>query len=269
MHSAVRYLAVGIGAAASLIPAAAPQAATLPHHRVVTVGANRSNNWSGYNQGTLEQGNKQFHSITGDWTVPTATAHKSGENEYSSTWIGIGGGCIDAGCLATDVTLIQAGTEQDVDSSGAAHYSAWWETIPAPSVPASLPVAAGDRIHADITETLPGVWSVTLQNLTRAQTFNMTLPYSSTYATAEWIEETPVAISNSGAVSIGPLPNLSTVTFDLATTNHANAGLKASEEMQLVDSSNSPLATPSAPDPDADGFNDCSYVGSCGAPGSS
>ena len=37
MHSAVRYLAVGIGAAASLIPAAAPQAATLPHHRVVTV----------------------------------------------------------------------------------------------------------------------------------------------------------------------------------------------------------------------------------------
>ena len=35
--------------------------------------ANSSNNWFGYNQGTLEQGGKQFNSITGDWTVPTAT----------------------------------------------------------------------------------------------------------------------------------------------------------------------------------------------------
>ena len=269
MHSAIRYLAVGIAAAATLIPGSAPQAVSLFDRPVLTVGANRSNNWSGYNQGLLEQGNKQFHSVTGDWTVPTATAHKAGENEYSSTWIGIGGGCIDAGCLATDASLIQAGTEQDVDSSGAAHYSAWWEAIPAPSVAVSLPVAAGDRIHADLSETLPGIWSVTLKNLTRGQSFNLTLPYGSTYATAEWIEETPVAIDNSGNVSIGPLPNLSTVKFDLATTNHAAAALKASEEVQLVDAGNNPLATPSSPDPDADGFNDCAHAGSCGAPSSS
>jgi hypothetical protein len=236
---------------------------SLSHRPVVVVGANHSTNWSGYNQGTLEQGNKQFHSITGDWTVPTATAHRAGENEYSSTWIGIGGGCIDAGCTMTDATLIQAGTEQDVDTAGVAHYAAWWETIPAPSVAVSLPVAAGDRIHADITETVPGLWSITLRNLTKGQSFN------TTYATAEWIEETPVAIDSSGRVSIGPLPNLSTVTFDLATTNRAGAGLKSSEEMQLVDSKNNPLATPSAPDPDADGFNDCAYSASCAAPGSS
>ena len=51
----------------------------------------------------------------GTWTVPTATQHTAGQAEASSDWIGIGGGCIDAGCTASDSTLIQTGTEQDVE----------------------------------------------------------------------------------------------------------------------------------------------------------
>jgi Peptidase A4 family len=74
---------------------------------------NSSSNWFEYNQGTLEQGGKLFNSITGDWTVPTATQHTAGQAEDSSDWIGIGRGCIDAGYTATDSTLIQTGTEQD------------------------------------------------------------------------------------------------------------------------------------------------------------
>src|SRR5205085_7054694 len=85
--------------------------------------AAQSSNWFGYNQGTLEQGGKLFNSITGDWTVPSATQHTSGQAENSSDWIGIGGGCIDAGCIAGDGTLIQTGTEQDVSSGGAPSYS--------------------------------------------------------------------------------------------------------------------------------------------------
>ena len=88
---------------------------------------------SGYSQGTLEQGSKLFNSISGDWTVPAATQHTSGQAEASSDWIGIGGGCVDAGCTVTDSTLIQTGTEQDVDATGAPSYSAWWELVPAPS----------------------------------------------------------------------------------------------------------------------------------------
>jgi len=45
--------------------------------------ANSSNNWFGYNQGTLEQGGKRFNSIAGDWTVPTATQHASGDESSS------------------------------------------------------------------------------------------------------------------------------------------------------------------------------------------
>src|SRR5437660_1966812 len=102
-----------------------------PHARANT---NQSQNWFGYNQGTLEQNGKLFNSITGDWTVPTATQHTSGQAAASSNWIGIGGGCVDAGCTVTDPTLIQTGTEQDVSASGQPSYSAWYELIPAPSL---------------------------------------------------------------------------------------------------------------------------------------
>jgi peptidase A4-like protein len=252
----------------SMAPAA-PAASTAIYHRpIVRVSANRSNNWSGYNQGTLEKGNTQFHSVDGTWTVPTATQHKSGEAEYSASWVGIGGGCIDAGCTLTDATLIQAGTEQDVDASGAASYGAWWEIIPEPSTPISLPVHAGDKIHVSIAETTPELWSIVMQNQTTGQSFSTSTPYPSSYATAEWIEETPVVVSNSGAVSVGPMPSLSTVGFDLSMTNGKPAGLVASEEMQLVDTNGAVLATPSSPDADADGFNVCTFSSACSAPAS-
>jgi hypothetical protein len=92
------------------------------------------------------------------------------------------------------------------------------------------------------------------------------LGYASSHATAEWIQETPVEIGTGTSTGIAPLPNLSTVTFDLARTNAARAGLKASEEIQLVDSKGHALATPSARDRDADGFNDCAYATRCPAP---
>ena len=80
-----------------------------PHARpIVVVAANQSFNWAGYVQGALEKGTT-FHSIAATWVVPTASPHRAGENEYSSSWIGIGGGCLDTACTLTDATLIQAG----------------------------------------------------------------------------------------------------------------------------------------------------------------
>ena len=131
---ACKRLAVVLSVSLATCAVAATSAsAALTSHRQLShlrSNTNSSSNWFGYNQGTLEQGSKLFNSITGDWTVPTATQHTDGQAEDSSDWIGIGGGCIDAGCTATDSTLIQTGTEQDVDSTGAASYSAWWELVP-------------------------------------------------------------------------------------------------------------------------------------------
>jgi Peptidase A4 family len=265
----VLLLAVGAGMLA--LGAANATAKPLAHGDFVHVtrhlNANQSNNWFGYNQGTLEQGSKLFNSITGDWIVPTATQHTAGQDESSSDWIGIGGGCIDAACTVTDNTLIQTGTEQDV-SGGKASYSAWWELVPVPSLTISnFTVQPGDHMHASISETVAGsdVWNITIQDVTRGESFSTTVPYPSTHATAEWIEETPLTIGTGGA-GLAALPNLSTTPFTSATTNGANAGLKASEEMQLIDSNGNVIGSPSAPSSTGDGFNACAWATSCPAP---
>src|SRR3954469_5408577 len=177
--------------------------------------ANQSTNWFGYNQGTLEKGATLFNAITGDWTVPAATQHTAGQDEYSSDWIGIGGGCVDAACMVGDGTLIQTGTEQDVDTAGRASYSAWWEVIPGPSIEISnMTIAAGDHMHASIAELVPGsnVWTIALQDVTRNETFTQTVPYSSSHLTAEWIEETPLLLGTNAGFAA--LPNLTSPVFD-------------------------------------------------------
>jgi hypothetical protein len=255
--------------AAGAFPAAAA-AAPASHGqflRPLHVNANQSTNWFGYNAGALERNNTLFNSITGDWTVPTASQHVKGQSESSSDWIGIGGGCIDAGCLLGDNTLIQTGTEQDVSASGAASYSSWWEIIPGPSIDTGMTIAAGDHMHASVAETIPNseVWVITLQDVTRNETFTQTVPYPSTHATAEWIEETPLTFGTSGA-GLAALPNLTDPRFDSGTLNGAAANLTPAEEMQLTDSSGNVIGAPSAPDAQADGFSACAWATTCATP---
>jgi Peptidase A4 family len=266
---AAALAAVGLGAAAA--PAgAAPAKAT--QHRVgllqlaaphTAFNMTQSTNWSGYNEGALDK-STLFTSITGTWTVPTATQAKAGEAESSATWVGIGGGCLQSSCSLTDETLIQAGTEQDVDASGKASYSAWYELIPVPSTQVSLPVAPGNKISVSISQSLPAVWAVSIKNLSTGQSWSTTTPYPSTMGSAEWVEETPLEIGTN--LGLSSMPNLSTVNFSGATVNGAPANLDSSEAMQLVNGSGQVLATPSAPSPSKTAFNDCTYATSCGAP---
>jgi Peptidase A4 family len=278
MRRGFRGALVVLATAASTVAVAATASASGTHtarpaHRVggvrlAHVGAafktNQSNNWSGYNQGALTKGGL-FSAITGTWTVPTATQHKSGEAESSATWIGIGGGCLESSCTATDSTLIQTGTEQDVAANGAASYGTWYELIPAPSISTPLVAHAGDSMSAAIKQVVPGLWTISLRNNTTKQSWSTTVPYTSTEGSAEWIEETPLLIGTSGT-GISAMPNLGTVHFTGATVNGANPKLTAADEMQLVGSNNQILATPSAPSASADAFNDCTYATACSAP---
>jgi hypothetical protein len=264
---AAALAAVALGAAAS--PAGASPAPhrsggllnlIAPH---TAFNMTQSNNWSGYNQGALDK-STLFTSITGTWTVPTATQAKAGEAESSATWVGIGGGCLESSCAVTDETLIQAGTEQDVDASGKASYSAWYELIPVPSTAVSLPVAPGNKISVSISQSLPAVWAISIKNLSTGQSWSTTTPYPSTMGSAEWVEETPLEIGTN--LGLSSMPNLGAVNFSGATVNGAPAGLASSEAMQLVNSSGQVLATPSNPSPSKTAFNDCTYATSCGAP---
>src|ERR1051325_10704986 len=127
-----------------------------PEGTVLSVNANQTNNWAGYNQGTLEKGLKTFSHVAGDWFEPTVTQHVKNQVESSAIWVGVGGGCLESSCLLTDPTLIQAGTSQDVAANGTVTHSAWWEVIPVPSLNiVSVSVRAGDHMHVDIAATVP------------------------------------------------------------------------------------------------------------------
>lgn len=262
----------------SVVGTTAPVGAQLAVHgaRIVVAGPNTSSNWFGYSQGTLEQqslgrGIVTFHGIRAHWTVPAASQHQSGQAEASATWAGIGGGYLDSNGTVTDGTLIQAGTEQDVDANGTASYTAWWEVVPGPSITISN-VHAGDSMFLDIHEVAGGseLWLITLVD--NGQTLlSITVPYSSSYATAEWVEETPLKIGG-GTTGIASLPNLSSIAFDNARTwtysgtptlspTWQSPGLVSGEEINLVNGS--VTGTPSAPDSDQDGFNECANATSC------
>ena len=123
-------------------------------------------------------------------------------------------------------------------------------------------------MHASISEAVAGtnLWTITIADLTRGESFSTTVPYASTHATAEWIEETPLEIGTNAGFAA--LPNLSEPDFDLSQANDATASLTSSEQMQLTDSNGQVIGTPSAPDSDADGFGACTWASTCTAPGS-
>jgi hypothetical protein len=272
MRSALYRLPATMVLVACLLAAPAAARPTTAHGQLLrlargphgALNAGQGNNWFGYNQGALESGGGLFHSIAGNWTVPQARQHVKGHAEDSSDWIGIGGGCVNSGCGLSDSTLIQTGTEQDVNAQGASSYSAWWEVIPGPSVSIALKVRPGDRMHASITQLLPELWKITLQDLTTRKSHTLRVPYSSTQDSAEWIEETPLILgANAGFAA---LPQLSSPNFDHATVNGSAAHLKPAQAIDLINSSGRTIAVPSAPDPDRDGFNACTWARSCAAP---
>ncbi|MHB8680546.1 MAG: G1 family glutamic endopeptidase [Acidimicrobiales bacterium] len=261
--------ALGLTVSLASVGPVAAGALAGPHNRTIAVvAAGKSNNWSGYNQGVGEKGTL-FKSVSGEWIVPRASYRAGGPTtENSATWVGIGGGCIEASCSLTDPTsLIQAGTEQDVSQNGTTSYSAWWEIVPVPSITvSSVTVHAGDLVQVSITQTVPEVWLISLQDVSDSQGFTQTVPYPSTMLTAEWIEESPVVVGTQGA-GLASLPNLTPVHFDAATVNGNNAQLTSAEQIQMTDASGNVIATPSSPDAtNDDGFDDCAYATSCAAP---
>jgi len=146
-----------------------------------------SANWAGY---AIAAG--PYSRVTATWTVPAI--HPSAAPTYSSSWVGIDG--------FNNANLIQTGTEQDY-YGGAAHYSAWWEILPANGVTiTSLPIHAGDVIVATIARTgTAGSWRITLANATTGKAFATTQAYAGKGTSAEWIQEAPMVGSRQSTLA--------------------------------------------------------------------
>jgi len=247
---------------------AAASASVRNHGLVVRFAANKSQNWSGYNQGSHGARRHRCSMKSPATGRPDAEPTSSRRSRVLLRLDRHRCGCVDTACSIGDNTLIQTGTEQDIAANGKRTYTAWYELIPAPETPIpSLIVHPGDRMHAEIKEQVAGsnVWTIILNNATTGQKFQTTKPYSSSHLTVEWIQERPTLIS-SGGTTLAPLPKLTNPKFDHGLVNGAAAGLKAAQEILMTNASGAVIARPSAPDPDADGFNACTYTASCAAP---
>jgi hypothetical protein len=99
----------------------------------------KTSNWSGYAIASYQTGHK-YTSAQGTWVVPAVTwgdTTSGTSEEYSATWVGIGGFCLNALCIRADRTLIQLGTSQYVSNTGTTSYFAWYEMLP--QAPVNIP----------------------------------------------------------------------------------------------------------------------------------
>jgi Peptidase A4 family len=206
-----------------------------------------SSNWSGYAiTGT-------FTAVTAQWKVPSVARSKG--STYSSAWVGIDG--------FNNSNLIQTGTESDY-YSGAAHYYAWWEILPAAETRiTSMTVRPGDTMTASITKGSGSSWTITIRDTNSGGSFTTVQTYSGAGTSAEWIEEAPSIGGHVATLATYSSPD----TFDPGTADGGNPRLTAADSGVMVQKHRQ-VSTPSVPDGDTDGFN-VSYGATAPAPPSS
>ncbi len=171
-----------------------------------------SSNWSGYAVTSPTSTPVSYTSVTGTWTVPTATCAPTDAGASLAVWVGIGGYSL------TSQALEQTGTDSDCDESGNPTYYAWYELVPANPVNVEAKVMPGDTIttSVNILPSLtggPSVVELQVKDRTRRWVVTKKLtPSLLDTSSAEWIAEAPstcshtcnpVALANFGSVTIG------------------------------------------------------------------
>jgi len=211
-----------------------------------------STNWSGYVLPEFAT-HEVYTSAQATWVVPTVVFKK--KPAVSSNWVGIGGFCKNSQCRSVDRSLIQLGTAHEALSRTRTDYFAWYEMLPAASIPTSLVVNPGDVITVSLSCagncTGTQSWTLSMMNETTAQSWTQDFSYASSNLSAEWIEEAP-----SGRNGILPLADYGTSTFDQSMTNGDSANLTLADTIVMRDP-HGESSNVSALDSTFDGFSAC------------
>jgi hypothetical protein len=225
--------------------------------------ATQSTNWAGY---SAHGSGVSFRGVQGSWVEPSATCVR-GTPTYSSYWVGIGG------YSSTSQALEQVGTEVDCGSLGKVSSTAWYELVPAPSMPVRLTVRPGDVVQAAVSVRGRSV-TVTLNDVTRGQGFRKTVRASGLdLSSAEWIVEAPSECISANSCQSLPLANFGSATFSSASTQTISGrvgtianpawqttkiNLRPASRRFIVNTSSGPaigIATPGGLVPGGSGFN--------------
>ncbi|HEY5629062.1 MAG TPA: G1 family glutamic endopeptidase, partial [Candidatus Limnocylindrales bacterium] len=208
----------------------------------------QSRNWAGYIVGATKG---HVTCVEGTWVQPAIRCAATGQSSVA-IWVGIDGSSPVGGLPDASATLAQTGTMGNCDQ-GAATYGAWFEFLPdlQQLVPMTVPVAAGDKIWAQVRWFGRGKFVATFINLT--QRIGATQAWTLKQApllTAEWIVEDPAAHCAGTSCTFVTLSRFATVTLNGAVTlnsrRYALAGVPALYLRTSISRSGKTLATPSS-----------------------
>lgn len=237
-------------ASGALIPARPGQ--VLPVRNADT----SSLNWSGY--AVVAQPGHPITAVTQNWIVPSVATVPAG---FSSTWAGIGG--YNTG------DLIQAGTESDTAQTP----YAWYEILPASETPITsgctgdptCAVQPGDAMTVSITSSGGTLWRISMTN--PRWTWSLTLGYTSTFSSAEWILEAPTVGVQTVLANVGTQQFTAGTPGNTFTADGATRTIGQGSPVRILLSPGVVNeATPSALNPAGTAFNDCAYKQTCTAP---
>ena len=199
-----------------------------------------STNWAGY-----VAAGETFTDVRASWKQPAVTC-LSPIAQASAFWVGLDG------FAPRSTSVEQIGTDSDCNGLHDPSYYAWYEVVPAPSVP--LPahdvVHAGDMMSADVSGR-GAVYTLRLKDWTAGWHFST--EQTSTAAldsSAEWVAEAPSACTQFFC-RVLPLADFATVTFNnaaaTATTakQPANISALSHDQIVMVTDSGSTKARPS------------------------
>lgn len=239
-HAGLRE--VGVSASARALPATDPRQPAALHrvsglrpHGSAVDAALLSTNWSGQ---VLTGGS--YSGVSGQWRVPAVVPSLAAR--YSATWIGVDG--------TSGSSLAQTGTSQET-VDGHTAYAAWFEFLPDAPVYLNGQVTPGDVIDAEVAETAPDVWTITLQDVTEGWFFSQDFSYKTPGDSVEWIEEAPTVDGGQSA-----LADFTSVPFAQMSAGVVS-GTSELDPIYMVNPSDTAyIAYPNAFDPGTNSFTD-------------
>jgi hypothetical protein len=179
-----------------------------------------SSNWAGYAAIGTDETPVTFTDVTGTWVQPKVTC-VAGRSDATAFWVGLGGDS------EASQALEQLGTGAECDrGSSTPKYDAWWEIVPAASVPIHLKINPGDRVTAAVLVNGQTV-TMSLKNVTRHTRYARTVTEKQPLdqSSAEWIAEAPSSCTSNGRCRAVPLTQFGTVTFtNAAAIGNAHPG---------------------------------------------
>ena len=209
------------------------------HTRIVHAAAT-STNWAGY-----AASGATFTDVRASWKQ-SAVKCLSAIPQASSFWVGLDG------YTPTSTSVEQIGTDSDCNGRKHPRYYAWYEVVPAPSIPlpAQDVVHAGDTMSAHVQGN-GTVYTLALKDWTTGWHFStQQTSITAQDSSAEWVAEAPSTCFRF-ACQVMPLAEFGTVTFYNATatatstTQPATISTFAHDEIMMVTSSGLPKARPS------------------------